>query len=176
MASVDSDKCVTVDIKHDDKLEGQPAFLQVLSNVRLHFSKSLQAALLYTSISGQRRLRIHNLSLINGENHGQLYRHADVDAVVLTLFKQGASGYEANAYTNLYSRAHDTREDAERRARIYYCTLRANTRRVQREVLGKCTRWTVDSARGFETLATVCQLHTQARRHLRRYFCRLFGV
>lgn len=29
LASVDSDKCVTIEMKHDDKLYDQPAFLQV---------------------------------------------------------------------------------------------------------------------------------------------------
>ena len=74
LASLDEDKCITVDIKHDDKLDEQPAYIQ--------------AALLFTSPSGQRRLRIHNLCIANGPNAAALYRAADCDAVVMTLFKQ----------------------------------------------------------------------------------------
>lgn len=29
LAAVDSDKCISIDIKHDDKLDEQPAFIQV---------------------------------------------------------------------------------------------------------------------------------------------------
>jgi len=29
LAAIDGDKCVTVEIKHDDKLDEQPAFIQV---------------------------------------------------------------------------------------------------------------------------------------------------
>jgi hypothetical protein len=34
----------------------------------------VQAALLYTSVSGQRRLRVTNLSLNISDNMGELYR------------------------------------------------------------------------------------------------------
>ncbi|CAH8607184.1 unnamed protein product [Schistosoma haematobium] len=50
LASVSSDMAITAELRHDDKLqEGEHVFIQV--------------ACLYTSISGQRRLRIHNLSI-----------------------------------------------------------------------------------------------------------------
>jgi protein transport protein SEC24 len=80
---------VTVEIKHDDKLDEQPAFIQVCAR-GTHCTRAytIQAALLFTSPSGQRRLRIHNLSLANGANASALYRSTDCDAVVTTLFKQ----------------------------------------------------------------------------------------
>jgi protein transport protein SEC24 len=43
-------------------------------------------------------LRIHNLSLANGANPGQLYRCADLDAVVITLLKQGLFFEHSNIY------------------------------------------------------------------------------
>jgi len=69
LASIDEDKCITVTIKHDDKItEDQGAHLQV--------------ALLYTSVSGQRRLRIHNLSLSVCTTPHDLYRSCETDAIM----------------------------------------------------------------------------------------------
>ncbi|CAK5112195.1 unnamed protein product [Meloidogyne enterolobii] len=64
LSAIDSDKSVQIEIKYDDKLdEREPAYFQL--------------AVLFTSCSGQRRLRIHNL-----------YRHLDEDCLVSHLFKQ----------------------------------------------------------------------------------------
>ncbi|XP_072051157.1 protein transport protein Sec24C-like isoform X1 [Amphiura filiformis] len=74
LASVDSDKAVTVEIKHDDKLaEDAGAFVQV--------------ALLYTSISGQRRLRILNLSFNCCTQMADMYRNCETDCMVNYLAK-----------------------------------------------------------------------------------------
>lgn len=71
-------QAVHVEIRHDDKLpEG---------------SAHLQAAILFTSCSGQRRLRIHNLALAVSSDYNQLYRVADLDCLTSFLFKQG-KGY-----------------------------------------------------------------------------------
>jgi len=65
---------VQVEIKYDDKLdEKEPAIFQ--------------AAVLFTSCSGQRRLRIHNLSLPVTQDFNQIYRLTDEDAIVTHLFK-----------------------------------------------------------------------------------------
>ncbi|VDP09444.1 unnamed protein product [Soboliphyme baturini] len=74
MAAVDCDKCVTIEIKHDDKIDGTAAFFQ--------------AAVLYTSVSGERRIRIHNLSLATAPDFHAIYRSADIFAVVNFLAKQ----------------------------------------------------------------------------------------
>lgn len=50
MAGIDSDKTIVVNIKHDDKLP---------ENSECHF----QAALLYTTAAGERRIRVHTLSV-----------------------------------------------------------------------------------------------------------------
>lgn len=76
VSAMDSDKSVQIEIKYDDKLdEKEPVFFQ--------------AAILFTSVSGQRRLRIHNLSLAVTTDFNQVYRLADQDVVVTHLFKHG---------------------------------------------------------------------------------------
>ena len=50
MAAYDADKGIAVEIKHDDKLNEQEG-------------AAVQIALLYTSVFGERKLRIHNLQV-----------------------------------------------------------------------------------------------------------------
>lgn len=71
----DCSKSIAIEIKHDDKLPPE-------ENVYI------QIALLYTSCSGQRRLRIHNLSLKTCTQMADLFRSSDVDALVLFFSKQ----------------------------------------------------------------------------------------
>ncbi|XP_029381974.1 protein transport protein Sec24D isoform X2 [Echeneis naucrates] len=69
MAAVDCDKAVTVEFKHDDTLnEETGAFMQ--------------CAVLYTTISGQRRLRIHNLSLNCSSQLSELYKSCETDSLI----------------------------------------------------------------------------------------------
>lgn len=77
MAAVDGSKAVTVEIKHDDKLtEDTGAFAQV--------------AVLYTSVSGQRRLRIINFAFNCCAQLTDLYKHCDTDTIVNFLAKKAA--------------------------------------------------------------------------------------
>ncbi|GAB0097932.1 SEC24C [Sergentomyia squamirostris] len=76
IASIDSDKAVAIEIKHDDKLPPE-------ENVYI------QVALLYTSCSGQRRLRVMNLCLKTCTQIADLYRSCDLDATILFFAKQG---------------------------------------------------------------------------------------
>ncbi|XP_058818925.1 protein transport protein Sec24C [Topomyia yanbarensis] len=75
IASIDCDKSVAIEIKHDDKLTDDNVFIQV--------------ALLYTSCSGQRRLRILNLSLKTCNQLADLFRSCDLDTSILFFAKQG---------------------------------------------------------------------------------------
>lgn len=75
MACVNSDKSVAIEIKHDDKLPPE-------ENVYI------QVALLFTSCSGQRRIRILNLALKTCVQMADLFRCCDLDAVVLYFAKQ----------------------------------------------------------------------------------------
>ena len=50
---------------------------------------SLQCALLYTTIDGQRRIRVTTLSLPSTMVLGNVFRGADLDAQVTYFMKQG---------------------------------------------------------------------------------------
>lgn len=77
LAALDSTKAVTVEIKHDDKLqEDAGAFAQV--------------AVLYTSVSGQRRLRILNFAFNCCSQLADLYKNCDTDTMVNFLAKKAA--------------------------------------------------------------------------------------
>ncbi|KAM7167911.1 protein transport protein Sec24D [Macrochelys suwanniensis] len=69
MAAVDCDKAITVEFKHDDKLNEDSGAL-------------IQCAVLYTSISGQRRLRIHNIGLNCSSQLADLYKSCETDALI----------------------------------------------------------------------------------------------
>ncbi|XP_014484007.1 PREDICTED: protein transport protein Sec24C isoform X2 [Dinoponera quadriceps] len=75
LASIDCDKAIGIEVKHDDKLaEDEGVYVQV--------------ALLYTSCSGVRRLRIINLSLKTSSQMVELYRACDLDAIINYFSKQ----------------------------------------------------------------------------------------
>jgi len=76
MATLDSDKSIQVEIQYEEKLDSKE-------------SAFIQAAMLFTSSSGQRRLRIHNLALPVTSDYGSIYRLADEDVIVAHLFKNG---------------------------------------------------------------------------------------
>ncbi|XP_043837573.1 protein transport protein Sec24C isoform X1 [Dromiciops gliroides] len=74
LAGLDGDKTVTVEFKHDDRLSEDSGAL-------------IQCALLYTSCAGQRRLRIHNLSLNCCTQLADLYRNCETDTLINYLAK-----------------------------------------------------------------------------------------
>ncbi|XP_033335256.2 COPII coat complex component secretory 24CD isoform X1 [Megalopta genalis] len=75
LASIDCNKAIAVEVKHDDKLTDDEGVY-------------IQAALLYTSCSGIRRLRIINLSLKTSSQIAELYRVCDLDAILNFFAKQ----------------------------------------------------------------------------------------
>ncbi|KAH8412219.1 hypothetical protein KR009_000501 [Drosophila setifemur] len=75
LASIDATKSISIEIKHDDKLPPE-------ENVYL------QVALLYTSCSGQRRLRILNLALRVTTTIADVFKSCDLDAMMLFFAKQ----------------------------------------------------------------------------------------
>ena len=94
--SIDSEKAVSVEIKHDEKLkEGELVYFQVGGSVIVAmvivtcYLHMFQVALLYTSIYGQRRLRIHNLQLTTTARHIEVYRGCDQDTILNFLLKKG---------------------------------------------------------------------------------------
>ncbi|XP_062991447.1 protein transport protein Sec24D [Elgaria multicarinata webbii] len=79
MAGVDCDKAVTVEFKHDDKLNEDSGAL-------------IQCAVLYTSMGGQRRLRIHNVGLNCSSQLADVYKSCETDALMNFFAK---SAYKA---------------------------------------------------------------------------------
>lgn len=74
MGAIDSNQAISVEIKHDDKLSEQDgAFVQV--------------AVLFTSVSGQRRLRIHNLALNCCTQLADLFRNCELDTFINYMSK-----------------------------------------------------------------------------------------
>lgn len=75
MAAVDSEQSIAVEIKHDDKLsEAEGAYVQV--------------AVLYTSVSGQRRLRVINQGFNCCAQMADLFRSCELDTLINFLAKQ----------------------------------------------------------------------------------------
>ncbi|CAL8324149.1 unnamed protein product [Boreogadus saida] len=69
LAAVDCDHAISVELKHDDTLsEETGAFMQ--------------CALLYTTVGGQRRLRVHNLSLNCSSQLMELFKSCETDSLI----------------------------------------------------------------------------------------------
>ncbi|XP_059802400.1 protein transport protein Sec24C-like [Hypanus sabinus] len=83
LAALDCDKTITVEFKHDDKLNEENG-------------AQIQCALLYTSCSGQRRLRIHNLSLNCCTQLADLYRNCETDTLINFFVKLAYRGVLSN--------------------------------------------------------------------------------
>jgi len=79
LPAIDSDKAIMVTFKHDDKLQ---------ENSECAF----QCALLYTTVFGQRRIRVINLSLSCTNMLSNLFRYADLETQFTYVVKQAAKG------------------------------------------------------------------------------------
>nr|KJB59250.1 hypothetical protein B456_009G246400 [Gossypium raimondii] len=77
LAGIDCDKCILVTLKHDDKLQDGSEC-------------GFQCALLYTTVYGQRRIRVTNLSLPCTNMLSNLFRSADLDTQFTCFLKQDA--------------------------------------------------------------------------------------
>jgi len=69
LAGYDADKSVSIELKHDDKLNEQDGC-------------AIQIALLYTNIWGQRKLRIHNLQFGVISQLADIYKVAETDTLI----------------------------------------------------------------------------------------------
>ncbi|XP_013862544.1 protein transport protein Sec24C isoform X2 [Austrofundulus limnaeus] len=79
LAGLDCDKAITVEFKHDDKLSEETGAL-------------MQCAVLYTSCSGQRRLRVHNMAVNCCSQLADLYRNCETDTIINYLAKYAFRG------------------------------------------------------------------------------------
>ncbi|PRQ41322.1 putative von Willebrand factor, type A, Zinc finger, Sec23/Sec24-type, sec23/Sec24, trunk [Rosa chinensis] len=78
LPGIDSDKTIMVTLKHDDKLQDGSECV-------------FQCALLYTTVSGQRRIRVLTLALPCTSMLNNLFRTADLDTQFACILKQGAN-------------------------------------------------------------------------------------
>lgn len=78
LAGVDSDKAIGVIVKYDGKLDEK-------------IEASFQCALLYTTVTGQRRVRVHTLSIPVTSLLTNVFRYAEMDTTINLLGKQGVS-------------------------------------------------------------------------------------
>jgi len=74
LAGIDSDKSFCVQLKHDDKLEDKSDSI-------------IQCALLYTTSKGERRVRVHTLSVPSTTVLANVFKSADLDAVMNHLVR-----------------------------------------------------------------------------------------
>jgi len=101
LAGMDSDQAVTVELQLNGKLTDQDTvYIQVLNNfynkvkvplINIDFRFIFKVATLHTSVAGQRRLRVHNLSLNVSSNIEDLDFACDQDVVMNFLLKQSVS-------------------------------------------------------------------------------------
>ncbi|XP_071700690.1 protein transport protein SEC24 C-like [Rutidosis leptorrhynchoides] len=78
LPAIDCDKAIMVTLKHDDKLQDGTEC-------------SFQCALLYTTVYGQRRIRVSTLSLPCTTMLSNLFRSADLDTQFSCFLKQAAN-------------------------------------------------------------------------------------
>jgi len=75
--TIDADKAVVVKFKHEGKLERKPDVV-------------FQSALLYTTATGERRVRVQNISAGATNEVVDVFKAADEDAIVVTIAKEAS--------------------------------------------------------------------------------------
>lgn len=76
LAAITCDTSLSIEIKYDDKLNEEEGV-------------NIQCAILYTSFSGQRRLRVHNLALNTCGQMAELFRSCELDTMMNIFLKDG---------------------------------------------------------------------------------------
>ncbi|KAL6875599.1 hypothetical protein ACP4OV_013112 [Aristida adscensionis] len=95
LPAIDSDKTIMVNFKHDDKLQ---------ENSECGF----QCALLYTTVYGERRIRVINLSLPCTSTLSNLFRYADLETQFACFLKQAANGITTSPLSRVRDEATNT--------------------------------------------------------------------
>ncbi|KAG1067966.1 hypothetical protein G6F42_026437 [Rhizopus arrhizus] len=88
LANINADTTVGIALKHDGKLpENKPVYFQ--------------CALLYTTAQGQRRVRVHNLSLNVGATANPVFKLADLDTSLNFIIKRNITLTAKRSLTDL---------------------------------------------------------------------------
>lgn len=77
IAGMDSDKAIGIALAHDGKFDEKHGAV-------------LQVAMLYTTLGGQRRIRLHNIVVPVTNSLTNIFRLVDLDTVLNLMAKQGA--------------------------------------------------------------------------------------
>lgn len=75
LSAVDGNKSVTIELAYDDKIP---------ENETIH----IQAALLYTSITGERKIRVHNLAVPTSVCMPDVFKCCEIDTMINFFAKQ----------------------------------------------------------------------------------------
>ena len=78
--TIDADKAISVEFQHTRTLDDrQYAFIQ--------------SAILYTTVTGERRVRVHNVALRVVTLAGNVFQYADMDATVSHILREGVHDF-----------------------------------------------------------------------------------
>lgn len=89
LAAITCDTSLSIEIKYDDKLNEEEGV-------------NIQCAILYTSFSGQRRLRVHNLALNTCGQMAELFRSCELDTMMNIFLKDGLYSFFLCFAINFY--------------------------------------------------------------------------
>jgi len=92
IAGMDSDKAIAIALAHDGKIDEK-------------HGAALQVAMLYTTLGGQRRIRLHNIVVPVTNALTNIFRLVDLDTVLNLMAKQGAAHWEWGARSRSLARA-----------------------------------------------------------------------
>ncbi|TBU39840.1 sec24-like protein [Dichomitus squalens] len=86
--TMDADKTICIKLEHTSRLDDrQYAFLQ--------------SAILYTTVTGERRVRVHNLALRVVSLAGNVFQYADMDAAVSYIIREAISKLHSTRITQI---------------------------------------------------------------------------
>ncbi|KAI8801010.1 Sec23/Sec24 trunk domain-containing protein [Cladochytrium replicatum] len=88
LAGIDSHKSLAITVKHEGKLDERT-------------DAYFQCALLYTTASGQRRIRVINLAVTPTQSLGNVFRYADMDTTITYLCKLAVNSTITTSLANV---------------------------------------------------------------------------
>ncbi|KAJ4872629.1 Protein transport protein Sec24-like [Raphanus sativus] len=122
LPAIDCDKAIMVTLKHDDKLQDGAEC-------------SFQCALLYTTIYGERRIRVTTLSLPCTNLLSNLFRAADLDSQFACMLKQAGNEIPTKALPLVKEQAMNSCTDALYAYRKFCATVTSSGQLILPEAL-----------------------------------------